>query len=73
MSLEQALGFPTVVDTKICGPETPSLKDLLTQLLAVLSVDSVHLSALLGLPQLQRAASSKVMPLSLADPQPVTD
>lgn len=73
MSLKQALGFPTVVDTMICDPETPSLKDLLTQLLAVLSVDGLHLQAVQGLPQLQRAASSKVMPLFLGDPQPVTD
>ena len=49
MSLEQTLGFPTVVDTVICGPETPSLKDLLTQLLAVLSVESLQLSAPLGI------------------------
>lgn len=39
MGLEQALGFPTVEDTVMHGPETPSLKDLLTQLLAVLLVD----------------------------------
>lgn len=42
--LEQALGFPTVVDTVIRGPETPSPKDLFTQLLVVLSVDSLQLS-----------------------------
>lgn len=39
MGLEQALGFPTVEDTARHGPETPSLKALLTQLLAVLAVD----------------------------------
>lgn len=39
MGLEQALGFPTVEDTVMHGPETPSPKDLLTQLPAVLSVD----------------------------------
>ena len=49
MGLEQTLGFPTVVDTVICGPETPSLKDLLTQLLAVLSVESLQLSAPSGI------------------------
>lgn len=49
MGLEQTLGFPTVVDTVICSPETPSLKDLLTQLLAVLSAESLQLSAPSGI------------------------
>lgn len=49
MGLEQALGFPTVVNTVMHGSETPSLKDLLTQLLAVLSVDSAQLSAPSGI------------------------
>lgn len=49
MGLEQALEFPTVVDTVIHGPETPSPKALLTQLLVVLSVDSLQLSAPSGI------------------------
>ena len=49
MGLEQALGLPTAVDTVIHGPETPSLKDLLTQLLAALSVESLQLSAPSGI------------------------
>lgn len=44
MGLEQAPGIPTVVDTGIHGPETTSLKALLTQLLALLSVEASAVS-----------------------------
>lgn len=73
MGLEQTLGFPTVVDTVICGPETPSLKDLLTQLLAVLSVESLQLSAPSGIASAVESASSKVTAFPLGGPHPVTD
>lgn len=45
MGLEQALGFPTVEYTVMHGPETPSLKGLLTQLLAVLAADRFRCQA----------------------------
>lgn len=73
MALEQALGFPTVVDTVIGGPETPSLKDLLTQLLAVLSLDGLQLSAPSGIASAAQNRRSKVIPSSLGSPHPVTD
>lgn len=73
MALEQALEFPTVVDTVIGGPETPSLKDLLTQLLAVLSFDGLQLSTLSGITSAAQNCRSKVIPSSLGSPQPVSD
>lgn len=73
MALEQALGFPTVVDTVIGGPETPSLKDLLTQLLAVLSFDGLQPSAPSGIASAAQSCQSKVIPSSLGIPHPVTD
>lgn len=73
MALEQALGFPTVVDTVIGGPETPSLKDLLTQLLAALSLDGLQLSASSGIASAAQSHWPKVMASSLGSPHSVTD